>query len=259
MDSSRHSVPAVDRALSILELLKLFQRGLTVSEMSRRLGLPKSTVSRIINALAGREYLQRDTRRRFRLGLKIVSLSRYAARNSRLAEQARPFLEQLMKRRGLRVNLAILEEWETVVIDKVDPPPRRGIDEHEESWIGLRTFAHCTAIGKAILAYLSDDEFSRRVQSQRMLRFNEHTITSLRQLKKELTEVRRLGFSVNDQELLIGRRAVGAAILDPLGHVVAGISVDGTLEQLPSQAVPAVGALARQTAELISFRLQQTR
>jgi DNA-binding IclR family transcriptional regulator len=246
------SAPAVERTLSILELLSVTKSGLTLPELSRRLGLPKSSTYCLLVTLERRGYLHRNTRtRRYMFGLKLFSVANMALSGIELREKAASFLQSLMLRSRLTVHMAIIEDDEAVVIEKVEPPGLVRL----ATWVGKRFELHCSAVGKCLLANLPEPEFLRVVRDRGLTRNNENTITSIRKLKQEVTQIRCAGYSIEDEEGEIGCRCVGAPIFDHSGNGIAAISVAGTTAQIKSEEFTYFGQLVRQTAFDISESL----
>ena len=249
---STPSAPAVDRTLSILELLSVTRSGLTLPELSRRLALPKSSTYCLLVTLERRGYLLRNNRtHRYMFGLKLFSLANLALSGVELRENAADFLHALMRRSRLTVHLAIIEGDEAVLIEKVEPPGLLRL----ATWVGKRLELHCSAVGKCLLAHLSDTEFLRLVRDRGLTRNNENTITSIRKLKQQMTQIRDAGYAVEDEEGEIGCRCVGAPIFDHSGNVIAAISVAGTTAQIRTDEFDRFGRLVRQTASDISQAL----
>ncbi len=126
--------------------------------------------------------------------------------------------------------MAILEEGEVILIEKVVPLciPSPKI----ATWTGKHVGLHCTALGKALLAHVTENEMEQLVKKQGMLRHNENTVASFVKLKDQCTHIRRLGYSTDDEEEEIGIRCIGAPIFDAQRRVVAAISISGTVAQL---------------------------
>lgn len=179
----------------MLELLAQSRRGFSVSEISRRLALPKSSIHLILTTLERRGYLQKSSQTgKYRFGLRLVSLSRTALESLELREEAKPLLEVLMRKTGLTVHMAILERNEAVIIEKVEPP---GLIQLA-TWIGRRMGVNCTGAGKALIAFLPEDEFNREIRAKGLAKHNHKTIVSLNKLRQELARVRELGHAGSD-------------------------------------------------------------
>jgi len=246
------SAPAVERTLSILELLSVTKSGLTLPELSRRLGLPKSSTYCLLVTLERRGYLLRNNRtHRYLFGLKLFSLANMALSRVELRENAASFLHPLMQRSRLTVHMAIIEDHEAVLIEKVEPPGLVRL----ATWVGKRLELHCSAVGKCLLAYLPETEFLRLVRDRGLTRNNENTITSIRKLKHQITQIRHAGYAIEDEEGEIGCRCVGAPVFDHSGNAIAAISVAGTTAQITTEEFAYFGQLVRQTASDISQAL----
>jgi DNA-binding IclR family transcriptional regulator len=246
------STPAVDRALSIMELLANVNHGLTLPELTRRLNLPKSSVHCLLVTLERRRYLVRDERTgRYLFGLRLFGLSKLALSRIELREQAAPFLRGLMERTQLTVHMAILEQDEAVIVEKVEPQSLLRL----ATWVGKRLDLHCSGVGKALVAYLPECELTRLVREHGLPRYNDNTITSLKRLRQEVARIRQAGYSVEDEEGEIGFRCIGCPIFGPSGEVQAAISVAGSTAQITADNFGLLAGELRRTAESISRSL----
>jgi DNA-binding IclR family transcriptional regulator len=187
-------------------------------------------------------------------GLKLFSLANLALSGVELRENAAGFLQPLMQRSRLTVHMAIIEDHEAVLIEKIEPPGLVRL----ATWVGKRLELHCSAVGKCLLAYLPEAEFLRLVRDRGLTRNNENTITSIRRLKQQMMQVRQAGFAIEDEEGEIGCRCVGAPVFDHSGTLIAAISVAGTTAQIRSEEFTYFGRLVRQTASDISEALGYT-
>jgi DNA-binding IclR family transcriptional regulator len=246
-----YSVPSVGRALKILELLAQSHRGLTLSAISRQLGLPKSSTHVLIKTLEGSGYLKSSKiSGRFYFGLRLISLSKMALENLDIREQAKPLLLDLMARTRLTVHLAILEGAEAVIVEKIEAPGMLRLS----TWVGRRLDANSSGVGKALLAF-ADEENSRRSYSYPLVRHNRKTISSHVRLARELGKVREQGYAFEDEEGEIGFRCIGAPVFDSGNHAIAAISIAGATSQIPDERVATLASLVMATAGRISARL----
>ncbi|MGH9616120.1 MAG: IclR family transcriptional regulator [Acidobacteriaceae bacterium] len=244
-----YSVPAVSRALKILELLAQSQRGLTLSDISRKLVLPKSSVHLLIKTLEMMGYLNNNrVNGKYYFGLKLVSLSHTALENLDLRERARPFLLDLMIKTELTVHMAILEQAEAVIIEKVEAPGMLRL----ATWVGRRLDANSCGVGKALLAFGPEPDMNRKLTGRSLTRYNRNTITSPTKLFRELKKVRELGYSFEDEEGEIGFRCIGVPIYDSSSTVISAISVAGTTSQIPKERVTKLASTVKATALEIS-------
>ena len=247
-----YSVPSIDRALSVLECLGQSKRGFSISEIGRRLRIPKSSAHLILATLQRRGFLQKNTQTgRYHFGLQLISLSRSALENLDLREEAKPFLRSLMQETGLTVHMAVLERDEAVIIEKVEAPGWLRLP----SWIGRRLDLNCTGVGKVLLAYLPDDELNQLLGAAVFARHNSRTITSKSALRRELLRVRQSGYALDDEEDEPGLRCLGAPVFDQNGKAIAATSVAGTTSQISLDRVPNLARMVTRTARAISLRL----
>ena len=228
-EPTTHSVPALERGLLILEHLAKSRRGATLSQLTQKLQLPRSTCHALLLTFRRCGYVQPDEETgRYRLGFRLYALANMALSGIGVRDHAAPVLYRLMQETGLTVHLGILEEGEAILIDRIEPPGAAKV----ATWIGRRMGLHCTAVGKALIARLPSIELDDLIRKQGLLRHNENTIASMRQLRLACEEVQQLGYSVDDEEEEIGVRCIGAPVFNDKGEVVAAISVSGARAQL---------------------------
>ena len=246
---------AVERALNILEAVVGRREGLTNSEISRRLDIPKSSASYILRALTHRGYLRRDAETgRYRLGLKILSLGRDAQANIDVTEIAQPFMRALVERTRLTSHLAVLDQGEAVYVEKVEAPGFFKVN----TWVGKRMFVHSTSVGKVLLAGRRDDEVENLLRERGLKKRTPKTITTVARLMAELQTVRSKGYAIDDEENSLGARCLAAPISDALGNVVAALGVSGTLTQMEEEALPRIAETLKEAARRISKQLLRT-
>jgi DNA-binding IclR family transcriptional regulator len=164
-----------------MELLANSRNGLPLADLARQMGLPKSSVHCLLLTLERRGYLHRNQRtNRYLFGLKLFSLANMALSGLELRERAAPFLHKLAEKTRLTVHLAILEQNEAVLIDKVEPLGAFKV----ATWLGKRMDVHCTALGKALIAYLPEEELGRLIRERGLPRHNDNSIVSPKKLKE---------------------------------------------------------------------------
>jgi len=246
---------AVERALNILEAAAQRREGLTNAEISRKLGIPKSSASYILRTLEKRGYLRRELETgRYRLGLKILSLGGDAQANLDIADLALPFLRVLGEKIRMTVHLAVLDQGEAVYIEKVEAPGFFKVN----TWVGRRMFLHSTSVGKCLLAWLPKNEIETIVKQQGLKKRTPKTITSIAKLLADLEQVKRSGYAVDDEENSLGARCLGAPIFDALGNVTAALGASGTLTQTDEVDMPRIIDALKETARRISRQLQKS-
>jgi DNA-binding IclR family transcriptional regulator len=202
-----------------------------------------------MTTLEDRGYLWKDLpSRKYFVGLKISVLARVALEGFELRERSKHFLLNLAAKMGLTVHMAVLEGSEAVLIEVIAPPGIPKLD----TWVGQRMDVNCTGVGKALLAFLSEEEFKRTTQGRRLTKHNQYTISSIAKLREELNKVRAAGYAVDNEEDEIGFRCAAAPVFDHGDKVVAAISVAGTADQIPLHRMEKVAECVRDTAEKIS-------
>jgi DNA-binding IclR family transcriptional regulator len=247
-----YSVPSIERALSVLQCLGRSKHGFSISEIGRRLKIPKSSAHLILTTLERRGFLQKNTQTgKYHFGLQMVSLSRSALENLDLREEAQPFLRCLMQESGLTVHMAVLERDEAVIIEKVEAPGLVRL----ASWIGRRLDVNCTGVGKVLIAFLPENELNYLLSTKDFARHNGRTIIAKSALRRELTLVKQLGYALDDEEDELGLRCIGAPVFDENQKAVAAISVAGTTSQIAIERVPFLARMVTRTARGISSRL----
>ena len=253
--SDSNPATAVERALNILEAAAHRRDGLTNSEISRKLGIPKSSASYILRTLERRGYLRRDAESgRYRLGLKILSLGGDAQANLDIADVALPFMRALEEKIHMTVHLAVLDQGEAVYIEKVEAPGFFKVN----TWVGRRMFLHSTSVGKCLLAWLPKQEVEAVVKQQGLKKRTPRTITSMARLLSDLERVKDEGYAVDDEENSLGARCLGAPVFDVTGNVIAALGASGTLTQVDEGSMPRLAEAVKEAARRISRQLQRS-
>lgn len=246
---------AVERALNILEAAAHRRDGLTNSEISRKLGIPKSSASYILRTLERRGYLRRETESgRYRLGLKILSLGGDVQANLDIAEVALPFMRALVEKIHMTVHLAVLDQGEAVYIEKVEAPGFFKVN----TWIGRRMFLHSTSVGKCLLAWLPKHEIETLVKQQGLKKRTPKTITAITKLITDLERTKAEGYAVDDEENSLGARCLGAPVFDVTGNVVAALGASGTVTQVDEHSMPRIAEALKDSARRISRQLHRS-
>lgn len=246
------SVPSADRILTILELVALSKRGLRLDEVADQARMPRSSAHCLLLTLERRGYLHRHEKSgRYMFGLKLFSLAGYAINGLEVRELAAPYLAGLMQQTGLTVHMAIMEQDEAVLVSKVDPPDIFRL----ATWTGKRMDFHCTAVGKAIAAFLPEERLDELISVRGLPRHNENTVVSRRKLKLQLSEVRKAGHALDDEEEELGLRCLGVPVFNHEGRVVAAISISGTIAQIQPDNVARLAELAMSAGARISSAL----
>jgi len=252
VENGRQSVKSLFKMLEVLEAFSSTEPELSVVEIARRTGLPRTTVHRIVDSLRSVGFLEQDASRdRYRLGLKLFELGGSALMNLPLYREAPPFVDTLAKLSGEDVHLCIFDGAQMVFVNRrsqIAPRPHNTVITMEASP------CHSTGVGKAALAFQSDVVIDRVIRAG-LPRFTPNTIVEPKRLKAELAAIRTRGYSIDDCEHEPELRCVGAPIRNSAGRVFAAISASGPTKRVTSDRVPELARIVMTHAELLSIRL----
>ena len=225
---------SVERAFAILEFLDGSRRGWNISELSRKLRIPKSTTHVIVLTLERLGYLTLDTRtREYSLGLKVSGLGRGLMKSLSLPDRALRPMQWLVEVTRCTAQLAVLADDQAMYIQKVEGP---GLIQFD-SYVGKRTNLHCTGVGKVLLAYASEQKQERILNRKSFAHYTNKTITSPNLLRKELIKVRQRGYAIDDEEEELEARCVAVPVYNQLGEFMAGLAIAGTLGQIRDENI----------------------
>jgi IclR family transcriptional regulator, KDG regulon repressor len=242
------SVRAVERALDVLLCFDQHEPNLTLTQISERVGIHKSTVHRLLATLESRRLVQRDhLSGTYHLGSRLMEMAFLVLQSNDLPRLARPFMDSLAAEHRETVDLAILEGADVVYLQVVESPQRVKLAAAP----GQRLPAFCTATGKAFLAYLPEEQV-QDILKQGLIKYTEHTKIALPDLREDLRLTRERGFAVSEQEYEDGINAVATPILDVNDYPIAAIAVAGPAFRLSRERMLALGPVIRTTADTIA-------
>jgi IclR family transcriptional regulator, acetate operon repressor len=240
------NVQSADRALAILAAFDEDRPTLRVTELATSLGMHKSTVSRLLATLHGRGLVRRDGEV-FSPGPELARLGILAARRLDLTELAQEPLARLAEETGETVNLAVRQGETALNVHQVQSSHLIGLGD----WSGRALPLHCTANGKALLAWSGDEPTDLPARTPL-------TITDRDRLREELDTIRERGWAAAVEELELGLVAVAAPFFDARGQVVAAVSLAAPAYRLGPEALADAGercaATAREVSALLGFR-----
>src|SRR5581483_2174305 len=248
---------SLERGLAILSSFRSDRPLLGVSELSREVGLSRSTTHRYIATLAGLGYLEQDSAsRKYRLGPRVLDLGFSAINSMDLREVAAPHLQALSDETGHTVNMAVLDGADIVYIERCRTA-RQGQREIDLNLhVGSRLPAYCTSLGKVLLANLPPDQLQETLQRVELTQRGPNTLTASDALLRELERVRRDDLATNNEELAYGLRSIAAPIRSQMGDVVAAINLAAHRSMVSFDALVArLGPPLRRTAAEISGRI----
>ncbi|SEB92587.1 IclR family transcriptional regulator [Streptomyces sp. TLI_105] len=246
-------VPAVTRAFDILELFLEGGGTLSAPEITRRLGLPRTTTHELVTTLTARNYLVPVPEQpgRYRLGVRTYQLGSRYAEQLDLAAEGREVAREVADTCGETVHVALLEDTDVIYVAKVDSTHAVRM----VSAAGRRLPAHCTAVGKMLLATLPEDELDERLEGRELVAMTPRSLTDPDALRAALAEIRILGVAVEQQESNPDVSCVAAPVRDRSGRVVAALSVSVPVHRWSEDRENELTALAVRGAGELSARL----
>ncbi len=244
-------INSVAKALTILQLLAR-EGALGLTEISNRLGMNFSTTHHLISTLRHQHFVEQETAsKRYRLGVACLELGHAASTQMDLRTHVTPYLEHLASTLSETANAAVLDDGAIIYIAQV--APTRMMKTFVA--MGARVPAHCSGVGKALLAYLSDVELDAIIERSDLTRFTTMTLTSPDELKTELARIREQGYAVDNQEREDGVVCVAAPVYDYTDRVIAAISISGPRERMVSKDWDQLVSTLKSTAADLSRNL----
>lgn len=244
-------INSVLKAIKILEVFEPNQPRISLTEISRRLDLPKSTTHNLLNTLLSVGYIEKVSHDQYSLGTAIVALTQSVRINVELRDRAAPLLRQLADQCHESVYLTNMDIDQVLYIYAVESPQRL----LARSAVGERAHLHCTAVGKAILAYLPQDSLVEIVERQGLPRFTEYTICDFDGLVHELAQTRERGYSIDNQEHERNTYCIGAPIFNADGQTIASCSISGIDPQIIGDRMSQLSQMVTQVSLAISQRM----
>ena len=242
-------IQSVQRALNILSLFSPARPRWGITEIASELGLAKGTVHNIVQTLVAGGFMKQDREtRRYTLGYRTFTLGVVMAGTFEINQKAAGLAHQLAHRTGLVSRVAVWDHDAALVTLNAWPEYADSLSKQ----IGPRVVAYCSAIGRALLAYLDDTEIAAYLDSVELVRFTPHTVTGKEKLLKILDQTRNQGYAINNQELGPGQCSIASAIFQSGGDLAAAISLSGTSEEITGADKANLVSELRNTAAEIS-------
>jgi len=239
---------SVEKAIKILEAFSEGNFEMSLSEISKRVNLPKATAYRIIGTLKGNGLIdQREENGKYRPGLKLFELGSLVFKKLKLREVALPYMETLSRECGETVHLGILRGEEVISIETCES----SFGLRSNVYIGKTVPLHCTGVGKALLAFLPPEEISRILKSKRE-KYTENTIIERKKLEEELRKVKEKGFAVDNMEHEKGIRCIAAPIRNYENKVIASLSISGPSMRITKDKILQLSSMVKDAVYKIS-------
>jgi IclR family transcriptional regulator, pca regulon regulatory protein len=245
---------SLERGLAVLAAFRPDRPALGISELGRELGLTRSTTHRYVATLATLRYLEQDgSTRKYRLGPRVLDLGFSMLGSLELRDVAAPHLRRLTDTTGHTSNLAIRDDTDVILIDRVRGRPGRYHQLEFSLHVGSRLPSYCSATGKALLAFVARPDLDRLLDRMDLVQRGPRTLTDRGALLAELEQVRKTGLATNDEELESALRSIAAPVRSRSGEVVAAVNVaipwsPAAMTELVAQLGPTIQATAQQIA-----------
>ncbi len=249
--SASSAVRTVDRVAAILNCFSAGEPFLSMSEVSERLGLAKSTAYRLLTSMVENGFLSRAPDRSYSLGYQFIYWASIVQAEFDLGELAHPYLERLNVATGETAILTVLEDHWVVCVEKVDSTRAVRLAMP----IGKRRYPHAGASAKILMAYMSPEAIAEAISSLGLPRLMTNTITDPAELQEELERVRGRGYATSFEETDEGTMGVAAAVLDRSGSAVAGIGIACPMSRCAREDVPELARLVTGAARDMSTAL----
>jgi len=254
-EKDTYTIQSIHNALNLLEEFKGDRDELGVTELSNRLNLHKNRVFRILATLEAKGYIEQNkATENYRLGLKSLELGQAFIKQLGLVRQAMPFLKEIVKQCNEMAYIGTIRQGSAVYLDVEESNQMVKVANR----VGWRLPIHCTAIGKAQIAFVSEEELEKLGVLDNMNKFTENTIVDKAAFIKHLKDVAKRGYALDNEEYNPGVRCVGVPLRDYTGRVVGGISVSGpsfrmTDEVLKEKIIPVIKATGEKVSKRLGF------
>jgi DNA-binding IclR family transcriptional regulator len=241
-------VGVISKVLRILEAIESSPSALHLKDICAQTKINKTTAYRFVAHLQREGYLCRDEGSHYSFGTKLLQLGTRLDPRATLLEMARPALRKLWKTTQETVNLGVLDEGMVLYVDVIESPHVFRM----ASKAGMRRPIYSTALGKAMVAFLSEEKRKGALNSQSFQSLTPRTITTLARLEEELRRIRHNGYAVDEEENLLGARCVGAPIFNHNQEPLAAVSISGPCSRICPEQIPQLGAAVRKACQAIS-------
>lgn len=251
-ETGKKSIQSIERMDEILTYLLSQPRGERLSKIAADLGLNKSTAFGLISTLEQLHYLEQDQETgRYYLGMKLFELGQAAYSRLDFVAVARPYIARLCEKYEETVHIAVLAVPEVVYLDKVESSRSMRVSTQ----IGGRQEVYCTALGKALLAYQSEDVVENVIRRTNFKRLTPTTLDTPEKLREELVRIRQQGYSLDNEESELGLFCVAAPVFNGERENIAAISIAGPVKRVKDAGGQQLLRDVVETAALISTNL----
>lgn len=240
---------SLTRALAILELFNSRKNEWGISEISRELDLPKSTVHSLSATLESNRYLEKSLNGKYRLGLKVYELGMAFQASAQLGTVAEPMVKFLAAKYQQSIHIAIYAGRMAVFVIG----NKAGTSHVIFPRVGAGIAAYCTGVGKALLAWQSAEHINEYIQNEKLLPYTKNTIIDPQHFREELQQIRERGYAFDREETVMGIGCVAAPVFGPNQQIIAALSVSGEANIILQERVEECIADVLQAASAISI------
>jgi DNA-binding IclR family transcriptional regulator len=233
-DRQRVGVQSLGRAFAILEEIARHREGVGLADLSKLVGLHNSTTFHLAKTMVSLGYIRREKdSKRYRVGRPLFALAASALDEIEMVNVATPALEELSRETGESSHFAVRMGDAVVVIARTSGPGAFHLTDR----VGVLRPAHCTALGKVILASLRQDQLERFLARVELKPSTAHTITESPVLLREIAEIRRSGIAYDDGEFNLEVRCVAVPVKDFTGQIIGALGISGPIWRLSNQVM----------------------
>ena len=248
-DRQRVGVQSLGRAFGILEEVARHREGIGLAELSKRVGLHNSTAFHLVKTMVSLGYIRQEKdSKRYRVGRPLFALAASSLDEIEMVKIATPILEDLSGETGESAHFAVRMGDTVVVIARTSGPGAFQLTDR----VGVVRPAHCTALGKVILASLRPNQLDRFLSRVELTPSTEKSITEIPVLLREIGEVRRSGMAFDDGEFNMEVRCVAVPVRDFTGHVIGALGISGPVWRLTIQALQSRAKIVQAAADRLS-------
>lgn len=248
-DRQRAGVQSLGRAFAILEEVARHREGIGLAELSKLVGLHNSTTFHLAKTMVSLGYLRQEKdSKRYRVGRPLFALAASALDEIEMVNVATPILEDMSRETGESAHFAVRMGDAVVVIARTSGPGAFQLTDR----VGVVRPAHCTALGKIILASLRPDQLKRFLERVDLKPATEKSITDVPVLLREIADIRRTGVAFDDGEFNPEVRCVAVPVMDFTGQVIGALGISGPIWRMSNQAIQSHVKVVRASANRLS-------
>lgn len=249
--SDRYTINSIEKAMRVLEVLSDNQN-LNLIELSKKMGIPKSSLYRVILTLEKCGFVSRSEENgNYCLGYKLLVLTRNLLENNSLRSCAINEMKWLADRYKDTVNLGVKSDGVVLYTEIIEGTYSLRMNES----VGSTAPFHASAVGKAILAFLPENEIDHLIETQELKPITSNTIRDKILLKKELYKIKKNGYATDKEEVVLGARCIAAPIFNMFGKVEAAISLSGASHRFKDEEIDKMALDVKQASQNVSKKL----